>query len=202
MLKTLKKTIAFVILSFMGGFLAVLFLSWKGKGVVPKIDQAIAIANTYIVFTTFIFVAFTVLLTIVGYVLAQTFSANAKAQHTDVVESVKECISRDDEKATQVLASLLSSPQVQAVLSRAIKDKIGEEIQARRADAQMTNSTSAVDLQTLDGMLEDQNGSGVYRQHRANRPERPAAMSDGAAQDERYQPNRATGSTRHRNDRF
>lgn len=159
MLKIIKRVISFVVLSFAGGFFAVLFLSWKGRGIVPQVDQALSIANTYIVFTTFIFVAFTVLLTIVGYVLAQTFAANASAHHTDTIDKIKDCIANDDEKATQVLTALISSPQVQNRLTLTIREKIHEELQARRADAQMFNNQSATDLQTIDSFLfPDANG--------------------------------------------
>lgn len=133
--------------------MAILFVSWKAPDRVPDMDSAISIANTYIVFTTFIFVAFTVLLTIVGYVLAQTFSTNAVAHHSDAIEKIKDCISNDDEKATQVLEALLSSPQVQGKLSKVIREKVIEELEARRADIQMTNHASAADLQTLATLL-------------------------------------------------
>lgn len=145
MLNLAKRAVVFVAMSFVGGFAAIVFLSWLSRGSAPNVDQAVAIANTYIIFTTFIFVAFTVVTAIVGYIMAQTYTDGAQARHNDAIEHIKECIAKDDEKAVKLLNHLLQCPAVQNELSKQVSNKVDEILKAKYADAQISGKSSTLE---------------------------------------------------------
>jgi hypothetical protein len=83
MYNILKYTCFLVIaalIGLIGGVLATPFLTYFNRPVPLPPSDAISVANTYIVFTTFIFAGFTVVLAILGVVFAQQFSTVKELQ--------------------------------------------------------------------------------------------------------------------------
>lgn len=155
-MKNFKKILTFLVMSFAGGFSAIVFLSYFGKtkSLVPTADQAVSIANTYIVFTTYIFVAFTVLLTIVCYVLAQNFSTHTKTLHNETVENIRDCINSDDEKAEKILSAMLSSPLIQKHLSERLGNLIDRELSARMSERQEMGAKQLAEVDEMRGWVQ------------------------------------------------
>lgn len=80
MLEKIYKIIAVSLFGFAGGSISPWTLGWIKSIKVAEESNAISIANTYIVFTTIIFVGITVVLAIVGYVFTQQFAATKEDQ--------------------------------------------------------------------------------------------------------------------------
>lgn len=154
-MKILEKILITLIMSFIGGFMAIIFLSYYGrtKDLIPGVDQAVSIANTYIVFTTFIFVAFTVLITVVCYVLAQGYSSHTKALHNETVDNIRDCIGSDDEKAEKILNSMLSSPLIQKHLSNRLNVLIERELTARISERKQIGESQFADVEDMRSWL-------------------------------------------------
>ena len=78
MLEKIYKIIAVSLFGFAGGSISPWTLGWIKSIKVAEESNAISIANTYIVFTTIIFVGITVVLAIVGYVLHSSLPQQKK----------------------------------------------------------------------------------------------------------------------------
>jgi hypothetical protein len=89
--KNVCKLFVVVFLFVLGGFLSpVIFSLFKGSATLSTSD-AISVANTYIVFTTFIFAGLAVFIAIIGFVFSQQFAISKEVQlHqlTDELQSI------------------------------------------------------------------------------------------------------------------
>lgn len=106
MIKKLLKYGSILFIGFIGGCLSPMFLSLF-TAIVPKtLDQAVSIANTYIVFTTIFFVGITVLLAIGGYVLSQQLATTRKQLETQAHEDLMKRIRYSETIATEIVKHL------------------------------------------------------------------------------------------------
>lgn len=127
--------IAFVALvGFAGGTLSPWVLGWIKNVTVETAGDAFAIANTYIVFTTIIFVGITVLLAIAGYVIAQQFSAAKSAHESEIIDELIACVGKDEVMGVGIITAVLENPDVIAHLNKLMNDKFDELVKEKVVD--------------------------------------------------------------------
>jgi hypothetical protein len=134
-LKKIFRIFAFLLAGFAGGALTPWTLGWI-KGIeAPSASDAVSIANTYIVFTTIIFVGVTVILAVAGYVFTQQFSATKGAQESEALNELKEKIKNDESIGIALANSILENSDVKRHLESLLKNKFQELIEAQLSDA-------------------------------------------------------------------
>jgi hypothetical protein len=117
------------LLGIVGGCLAIMLHSYFGS--IPSRDQTpasdiMATANTYIVFTTFIFTGVTVVLAIAGYIFSQNISISTETNQELLFNALKEKVLKDEKMGISLLQTLLENPDV----NRQFRDKITEKTDA------------------------------------------------------------------------
>lgn len=132
----LLKILGLVFAGFAGGTLSPWILGWVREVKVETPGDAIAIANTYIVFTTIIFVGITVLLAIAGYVITQHFSAAKAAHETQIINEIAEKAKTEENLGINMINAILENPDVKQHVSTLLRDKLNEMLNAKRADNQ------------------------------------------------------------------
>lgn len=105
-IKKLLKYGSILFIGFVGGCLAPMFLSLFTATAPGTLDQAVSIANTYIVFTSIFFVGITVLLAIGGYVLSQQLATTRKQLETQAHEDLMKRIRYSETIATEIVKHL------------------------------------------------------------------------------------------------
>jgi hypothetical protein len=136
------QILAVLIVGFTGGVIAPMVLGWL-KSVTVTAPDAISIANTYIVFTTLIFVGFTVVLGIAGYVFTQQFSAAKKAQEDQIIDDLRSRIGGDEKLAINLLDTILENPDAKTYFMSLLENKVDELITERVSDSQAVAAEAA-----------------------------------------------------------
>ena len=125
------KIFSFLFTGFVGGTLSPWVLGWV-KGIpTPPAADAVAIANTYIVFTTIIFVGVTVILAVAGYVFTQQFSASKGAQERQLLEELRVKIKEDENVGIALADAMLENSDVKRHLHRLMSSKLDEIVSSR-----------------------------------------------------------------------
>jgi hypothetical protein len=128
--------VALGLTSFAGGAMAIAFLSLiPGISPKPSLSDAISIANTYIVFTTIIFVGTTLLLALLGYVFTQQFSEHKETQTQHLLSDLKEKFREDSERAIDFVNVVLENRDVQRHIEEKFRAKLDELVNAKKVDA-------------------------------------------------------------------
>jgi hypothetical protein len=131
MVEMLTKISTLLISSFIGGFLSfIIFFTGTDKTALV-VDDAISISNTFIVFTTFLFVGFTIIITLFGFYLGQTYTKNKidelKVLSKELLEYVK---TNEDHISDNIINEILSSPDseryIQEVAERQVEIAINK----------------------------------------------------------------------------
>ena len=91
-----------------------------------------SVANTYIVFTTFLFVAATVGLVIVGYWFAHQFSVSKEEQLDRLYDEIRIGCSSDPKLGKALAEAILKNPKVSDIIidkfeSRVTQDSVTED---------------------------------------------------------------------------
>jgi len=146
------KIFAVLLAGFAGGAMAPWVLGWFKAVVIGSPADAVSIANTYIVFTTIIFVGVTVILAVAGYVFTQQFSASKGSQEHQLLEELKEKIKSDEKLGIALANSILENSDVKRHLNDLLESKIGQILAARLEDAQAT----AEDMQASADLMKNE----------------------------------------------
>lgn len=149
MLKRIYKIFAILLSGFAGGAITPWVLGWLKAVAVGSPSDAVAIANTYIVFTTIIFVGVTVVLAIAGYVFTQQFSASKEAQELSVMTELKERIKSDEVIGIALADALIQNVEVQRHLENRLLEKIDEVIKSRLADVESSASQAVREAEAV-----------------------------------------------------
>lgn len=149
MLRKLYKVFAILLAGFAGGAISPWAVGWLKSVQVTSTSDAVSIANTYIVFTTIIFVGVTVILAIAGYVFTQQFSASKQSQESQLLDELKEKVKSDERVGIALAKAILENPDVLRHLETTLLSKLEELIQARLDDSnavanQAAQETSAI----------------------------------------------------------
>lgn len=135
MLKKIYKVLAVLLAGFAGGAITPWVIGWLKSVQVATPSNAVSIANTYIVFTTVIFIGVTVVLAIAGYVFTQQFSASKQSLETQLLDGLKEKVKSDEHIGIALANAFLDNPDVKRHLDQTLVSKIIDLLQARLADS-------------------------------------------------------------------
>lgn len=135
MFNRLVKIFALLFAGFVGGAMSPWIIGWINRAKVEATGDAISIANTYIVFTTIIFVGVTVILAVAGYVFTQQFSASKGAQEREILDELKVKIKEDEKAGISLANAILENNDVRRHLEKKISEKVDELIRST-VDAQ------------------------------------------------------------------
>jgi len=138
------KTFAILMMGFIGGSLSPWVIGWIRSNTVPNPGDAVSIANTYIVFTTIIFVGVTLVVAIAGYVFSQQFAASKRSQENQIIEDLRDQIKTDEKLGIKLANSILENPDTSRHIDMMITSKIGELIQEKKSDAEKTTSAITI----------------------------------------------------------
>jgi len=84
-----------------GGLFSFSAINYVGRIATVNATDAVSIANTYIVYTTFVIAAVALLLTVAGLIFTQHFAVEKEAHIAHAFSSVLEVVRSDDEKAVK-----------------------------------------------------------------------------------------------------
>jgi hypothetical protein len=118
------------------------FVNWLGYANIHGVD-AVAVANTYIVFTSIIFVGATVILAVAGYVFTQQFSATRETQANFLCEELKKKISSDEGVGIKLADSILDNPDVRRHLETMLSSKVKELVKNLTNDKKVAADEAA-----------------------------------------------------------
>lgn len=135
-MKRMYRILAVLLIGFAGGALSPWVLSWIMPVPISSPDDAISIANTFIVFTTIFFVGITVILAVAGYVFTEQFSATKETQEIKALNELKEKIRSTEQTSNDLLDALLANPDTKRHFENQIQSKIDLFITERLSDSQ------------------------------------------------------------------
>ena len=122
-----------LLISFIGGFLAFAFWSYfLDFSTKIKSTDAISIANSYIVFTTIIFVGFSVMLALAGFIITLQFSTAKEDQFTHLLRELGEKLKENEgDFGIQFINKSLENPDVKNYLSDKLNNKLNQLIKEK-----------------------------------------------------------------------
>jgi len=119
--------------SFIGGFISFILLCYFTDFTTKiQLSDAISVANTYIVFTTIIFVGFSVLLAIAGFVFTQQFSVSKENQTVYLLSELEEKLKENkDDFGTKFIDNCIKNPDVNRHINTIFGAKIDQLIKEK-----------------------------------------------------------------------
>ena len=162
MFTTIYKVLAVLFIGFAGGAISPWVLGWikSTAGVAGTPADAVAIANTYIVFTTFIFVGVTVILAIVGYVFTQQFSETKESQLSQITEELKKAAKTEEKIGIALIDAILENGDVKRHIDNKLQEKIKELILESKAASKQAADKAAEDANVIDSLASQITGNG------------------------------------------
>ena len=152
MLKKVYKLFALLITAFAGGFFAIVFISWLYKPVTVSPSDAVSIANTYIVFTTIIFVGFTVILGVAGYVFTEQLSASTEANENKILDKLKNRIKDDNDLCLEIMKILIENETVKSHLVDSLESKANQLLTDKVTELELSVGSEFKDMgRDIDG---------------------------------------------------
>ena len=151
------KLLAIALFSFAGGVVAFLFMNWLQPYLAVKItvpSDAIAVANTYIVFTTVIFVGFTVVLGIASYVFTQQFSASKETNEIRILEDLKIRLKDNESLSLNLIKIIMENEAVKAHVTDILESKVNQLVTDKVTELELTVGAEFKDMAnnlTIDG---------------------------------------------------
>lgn len=149
MVKKFLKYLGFIFMGFIGGCLAPMFWSLFTATHPSTLDQAVSIANTYIVFTTIFFVGITVLLALGGYVLSQQLATTRKHLEAAAYEALKKRLQYSETVATEIVKSISENGDFKNQITLHVKNLIQKELDG----AAKASSNKAIEAQEKSDKL-------------------------------------------------
>ena len=118
-----------------GGLIAFLSINYFSRLAVVAGPDAVSIANTYIVYTTFVIAAVALLLTIAGLIFTQHLAVQKEAHMAEAFSAFLTLVRSDNEKAGKLIEQIMDNPAVIDRLSELLSGKIEQEIAVWKAGA-------------------------------------------------------------------
>lgn len=112
----------FVVLSFVNAYI--------GEGIIPNPMDSISLANTFMVFVTFILVAITLVITMASIWFAKTFSEKKVDIIKDNIKEIVEALLKNQNLKDDVFKEIIQ----QANVKKLLKEHIEELTKAQKAD--------------------------------------------------------------------
>ena len=114
---------ATIFAGFSGGLFSPFFVSWLRLSQ-PSNSNAIAVANTFIVFVTLIFIVVTVLVTIAAYIFSSQIVHSKLSMQMDLFEEIAERLNQNEEIALAFAEVILGNAAITERIAGAIDAKI------------------------------------------------------------------------------
>jgi len=149
--KKFASILFFLLIGFAGGCIAPFFWGWLSSVTVSSPD-AVSIANTYIVFTTIIFVGVTVVLAVMGYVFTHQLSVTRKAHERDLFDEMKTKLSVDERWGIGFATAVIENDDVLRFLEQHLVSKINEKLDDIVNDADRDYQIAADRKRAVDAM--------------------------------------------------
>lgn len=130
------KTIGILALGFIGGAVSPFIISWIGEVRITNSGDAVAVANTFIIFTTLIFVGFTVILGVAGYIFTQQFATSKETQIKHLINELEEMLKKGDSFGINFINQSMSNPDVRRHLETTLDKKVRDLIIEKNHTAQ------------------------------------------------------------------
>lgn len=144
------KAMFFGGLSALGGGLSFLILSTASQSLIKvSSGDAMSVANTYIVYTTLIFVIMTIMITGASIYLSQQNSLTKDLVMRSVAEELKIKIASDSQQAQDLMKSALSNPDVIRLIEERIQFQVDKLVKnsAEQNDVEVTAVKNAIHQQ-------------------------------------------------------
>ena len=155
-LKWIGKVIFIVSLGFIGGCLSPYVISkiqvLFGKPPVINVDT-ISIANTYIVFTTFIFTAIAIIVAVASYLFAQEAAKSRQIQEQTLFSDLIKSCTEKPELGRDLISKLLENENVIEHFEKRLNDKIDDILSKRCQLSQESERVSKERTSALKGMI-------------------------------------------------
>ncbi|WP_175712234.1 hypothetical protein [Burkholderia ambifaria] len=101
---------------------------------ITKVDP-VAVANTYIVYTTFVITAVAAVLGIAGLIFANHFALEKDAHTDHAFKALLTQLKTDEERAVAFVTELMSQPAVVQCVADNVESKVAEYIEFRKDQA-------------------------------------------------------------------
>lgn len=154
-MKKFLKYFSILFIGFIGGCLSPMFLSLFNKIEIGSLDQAVSIANTYIVFTTIFFVGITVLLSIGGYVISQQLAVNRKQLEKEANEQLLKRIRYSESIATEILDQVFHNSDFRNNLEKKVQNHVEQAVQYKIQQKQETTRSANAEVTALAELLQE-----------------------------------------------
>jgi hypothetical protein len=154
-MKRLYRLLGQMLIGFAGGFLAIFFVNYFAPGKIVNTSDAIAIANTYIVFTTLIFVGFTVVLGLAGYVITQQYSSSRELNENILFDELKSKLRENDDCSEDLIKVIIENDAVKSHLTEILEAKVHQLVTDKLTEYEL--QTVATEFQEMRADL-DMNG--------------------------------------------
>lgn len=143
------KLSAILLIGFAGGVLAFLFINWLCpffKVKVGSVSDAISVANTYIVFTTIIFVGFTVVLGLASYVFTQQFSATKESNEIRILEDLKVRLKDNESLSLSLIKIIMENEAVKSHVTVTLDSKVNQLVTDKVTELELTVGTEFTEM--------------------------------------------------------
>lgn len=155
-LKWIGRVIFIVSLGFIGGCLSPYVISkiqvLFGEPPVINVDT-ISIANTYIVFTTFIFTAIAIIVAVASYLFAQEAAKSRQIQEQTLFSDLIKSCTEKPELGRDLISKLLENENVIEHFEKRLNDKIDDILSKRCQLSQESERVSKEQTNALKGMI-------------------------------------------------
>ncbi|MGQ1492561.1 hypothetical protein ACT43K_13370 [Acinetobacter baumannii] len=132
-ISTIKFVFITLLFGFCGGCLGFFFLSWYYKNfsrAVPAPADAVAIANTYIVYTTFIFTGLAIFLAIATYYFSVQQAKSRKHLEHELLEKLLAQCKKDKKIGLELITQLIENQKAIQRFEELHGDKIREVVES------------------------------------------------------------------------
>lgn len=127
---TLGAILGIILIGAIGGIFGFVIANWWSEAPLSgaNVGDPVSIANTYIVFTTFIVAVAAIILTALGISLSGQIAKSKISQAQEAFDFLKENISTDETQGIDLIDSLLSNPEVRRYLNEKMKEEAEKQI--------------------------------------------------------------------------
>lgn len=157
-LMLLRKVIFIVFLGFVGGCLSPFVLSkiqflFEKPQTVISVSDSISIANTYIVFTTFIFTAIAIIVAIASYIFSQEAAKSRQVQEKTLFDDLIRACSEKPDQGKDLISKLLENENVIEHFEERLNNKIDDILSKRCQLSQESERASREKTSALRQMI-------------------------------------------------
>lgn len=148
-LKKLAFLFVSLVLGFVGGYGALIWSTYFKPINISSLSDAIAIANTYIVYTTLIFVGFTVAISLLSYIFIQQVSGAKEVLINQITDELRDRIQKDYTYGQSFINEALKNRDVLRFIEDKINDKIGESLSHAQNGAAQAAQKAQADVDAI-----------------------------------------------------